>query len=205
MRSFLKILSWWAAIILLVLFVVKAAEAKPSCHWQYDASQEDAPGLGYKGTDYEIEFNIARDGIGAVIKNTSEDSIAIVWDKTRVISFDGISGAVIHSGVKYMDAGRSMPNTEIPAGAKSIETIIPAANLSNQRGWFLKPFLFVAPIPEMRNKPDPRLIEVMFTSQGIGDGASLIGKKFGLSLAIKRGEKTVPKMFRFEIKDAICK
>jgi hypothetical protein len=56
--------------------------------------------------------------------------IEIIWDETSIVMPSGTSEKIMHSGVKYVDRGQSMPNTVLPPNAKITDELIPIDNVS---------------------------------------------------------------------------
>lgn len=81
----------------------------------------------YEDNDISIDFDLAiTDYISFVVRNRSSDVITLLWDDVSIVDADGNVSRVIHYGVKYIDAGKSMPPISIPPGAELDELVIPA-------------------------------------------------------------------------------
>lgn len=76
-------------------------------------------------------------GITLTLKNQLDQPIEILWNETSIVMPDGTSEKIIHSGVKYIDRGKEMPNTAIPPGAKIDDKLIPIENVEyrGRYGW----------------------------------------------------------------------
>lgn len=77
-----------------------------------------------------IEARAVSDGISLSITNTSSDTARIIWERSALIDSSGTSQAVMISGQKYIDAGKTPPPTVVASRASASVTVIPASNVS---------------------------------------------------------------------------
>lgn len=84
-------------------------------------------------------------GLNFEIHNKSKSTIKIIWDEAVYIDEFGNSHRVMHKGTKFVDRNERQPETIIPRGAKSTDTVIPSQNVhfvdGQYGGWRAEPLL----------------------------------------------------------------
>jgi len=83
-----------------------------------------------------------------IVENLAESTLALQWDEAAFVGLEGTADRVIHTGVKYMDTGKSLPPTIVPRGTKHSDAVIPASNIHWSEGsrfvpgqWTIRPLL----------------------------------------------------------------
>lgn len=85
------------------------------------------------------------------LRNKSNHTIKINWDDISYVDYNGQTGRVMHSGVKYTDKNNSQPSSMIPKGASLSDILLPTENVywvSGQYGGWREKSL----IPSLFNK-----------------------------------------------------
>jgi len=130
---------------------------------------------------------VGRKQIGITVENNSDQPIEIVWNESSFIDMNRSAHRISHSGVKYTDREKSVPNTTIPPLAKIEDTASPTENAEfiegRHGGWVENP-LFPGEVP-------PELAEKTM--------ASMKGAKVALFLQLLVGGKKTPVTMVFEV------
>ena len=63
------------------------------------------------------------------LRNKSDHTIKINWDDISYVNYNGQTGRVMHSGVKYTDKNNSQPSTMVPKGASISDILLPTDNV----------------------------------------------------------------------------
>jgi len=63
------------------------------------------------------------------LRNKSNHTIKINWDDISYVNYNGQTGRVMHSGVKYTDKNSSQPSTMVPRGASISDILLPTDNV----------------------------------------------------------------------------
>lgn len=92
--------------------------------------------LRFSDNNLLIDFAIPREEgyrrISFVLKNKTEKTISINWNKTSISLPAGKNG-VIHKGIEYGRAGDSMKPTTIPVGASYQDFIVSTLQIENSK------------------------------------------------------------------------
>lgn len=85
----------------------------------------------YSYIDNFVDITIACEGIGFVfnIKNTSDNTIKIIWDEASFVHFDGSSFKVIHGGIDASKLDAIQPPSVIIKNASMEDYAIPICNM----------------------------------------------------------------------------
>lgn len=79
------------------------------------------------------------DELGFLLYNKSKKPIKIIWDESSIVSTNGTSDRIIHTGVKFINIDRDQPPSIIPPGAKQRHVIAQASKVSwIDREWEIK-------------------------------------------------------------------
>ena len=78
------------------------------------------------------------------LTNKSGNTLKINWDDISYVDYQGKTGRMMHSGVKYTDRNNSQPASTIPKGASLSDILLPTDNvyyLSGQYGGWQEKYL----------------------------------------------------------------
>ena len=144
----------------------------------------------FKGEGYSISFtplNSYSQGIGFTLQNTGKEPISIVWDECAYVDESGQSGRVMHKGVKYSVSDESQAPSVIAPGTMLTDEAVPTAHVtySKEVGWITIP-----------------LISMMNADYSLKTAEQVTGKRIGLYLSMKIGEKKQAQRFTFELSAA---
>lgn len=77
--------------------------------------------------------------------NKSNHTIKINWDDISYVDYNGQTGRVMHSGVKYTEKNNSQPSSMIPKGASLSDILLPTENVylvaGQYGGWRENPLI----------------------------------------------------------------
>ena len=76
--------------------------------------------------------------------NKSNHTIKINWDDISYVNYNGQTGRVMHTGVKYSEKNDSQPSTPVPRGASITDILLPTDNVSfslYSNGWHEQPLI----------------------------------------------------------------
>lgn len=90
----------------------------------------------YEDEVVKITWVVLTKQLAFFLTNKSDNSIQIIWDEAAFVDYDGSTGRVIHSGVKYIDRNNSQPPTIIPKNAKVDDIVVPTDNIYYQEGQY---------------------------------------------------------------------
>ena len=140
-----------------------------------------------------IQWFITAKQIAFEITNLDKQPIEIVWDKCAYIDPDGITHAVMHSGVKYISKDRPQTPTIIIPNAKLRDVIVPKDYIYFAGStWIVYPLFptsdFQGLIAPERLKHHPSTYK---------------GKEFKVVLTIKQGDQEFPLIYTFQITDVL--
>lgn len=94
----------------------------------------------YSDNLFTVNFDPQYSRINFSLINHSKSPIQIIWDLTTIKVQDD-SSKVIHAEIPYANKGKSLPPTEIKAGASLQDLIIPTDYIKNENGkWVEKNF-----------------------------------------------------------------
>lgn len=118
-------------------------------------------------------------GIGFIMKNKTNETMTINWDKVSIKDWAGMSGKqVMHTGIKYNECANSKAVTTIPAKSQTNDIVIPCYALE------FKTFGGQAPARwNVSMLPSPRQVSKA---------------NFGLFMPLQIGDKTVDYSFEFQ-------
>lgn len=118
-------------------------------------------------------------GIGFIIKNKTNETITINWDKVSIKDWTGNSGRqVMHTGIKYNECTNLKAVTTIPAKSQNNDIVIPcyALEFKTGSGWVNPRWnISILPSPRQVSKAD-----------------------FGLFMPLQIGNKTIEYNFEFQ-------
>ena len=89
--------------------------------------------LAYVDSLISISFSINQREISFSLRNTSPNTLKIIWDETLFI-VDENTGKVMHSGIKYTDREMFQPPSVIPKGTVHSDVIVPTDNVYYKDG-----------------------------------------------------------------------
>lgn len=118
-------------------------------------------------------------GIGFILKNKTNETIIIDWNKISIKDWTGNSGRqVMHTGIKYNECANSKAVTTIPANSQNNDIVIPCYAIE------FKTFSGQAPARwNISMLPSPRQISKT---------------DFGLFMPLQIGNKTIDYNFEFQ-------
>ncbi len=93
---------------------------------------------------YQVTAQFDQYGLALQLRNTSTEFIEVVWDQSVYVDEDGNTSRLIRGNVKLLDKDRPQPNTTIPPGAKTQETVFPVTHVDAAKdgsGWKQRPLL----------------------------------------------------------------
>lgn len=128
----------------------------------------------------KIQFSIATQQIGFILKNKTDDPIKIDWNQVSYVDVFNEAHKVIHSGVTYKDKNSPQAPTIIPPTAKLEDLIFPTDYVSYELNMWLKKPLF-----------PPKASEANFYK----------GKTFSVFIPLEIKGVIKNYLFTFEIKD----
>lgn len=63
------------------------------------------------------------------LTNKSGHTLKINWDDISYVDYNGKTGRVMHSGVKYTERNNSQPSSTVPKGASLTDILLPTENV----------------------------------------------------------------------------
>ena len=63
------------------------------------------------------------------LTNKSGHTLKINWDDISYVDYNGKTGRVMHSGVKYTERNNSQPSSSVPKGASLTDILLPTENV----------------------------------------------------------------------------
>jgi len=92
-----------------------------------------------------IKFYIELNGttLGFELENKTEKSIRINWDEISMVSPDGRTLRIMHSGVRFIEKDKPQAPTVVPPKAKLKDVLIPTENVYYDEGIYMGKFGFV--------------------------------------------------------------
>lgn len=102
---------------------------------------EDLNKYHYEDDYIDIVWYVTSKKFNFLLKNKSGHTIKINWDDVSYVDINGITGRVMHSGVKYSERNNSQPATTIPKNASISDLLLPTDNvyyLGTYGGWMEK-------------------------------------------------------------------
>jgi len=84
----------------------------------------------YEDDYIDIVWYVSYKEFNFTLKNKSNHTIKINWDDISYVDYNGRTGRVMHSGVKYTDRNNSQPATTIPKGASLTDILLPTDNVT---------------------------------------------------------------------------
>lgn len=136
-----------------------------------------------------IRTTLLSEGVSVTIKNKSNTTIEVVWDKCAFIDIGGESRRVIHGGIKLIDRNTAaQPNSMIAPGSKITDSITPADNIHWVSGYSTAGYWNTLPLID---KPKPKMYsdEQFLSSMKIATIFS--GSKVSGVIAIKSGDELI--------------
>lgn len=172
----MKALLVLAALVSLIGCVTNPKDQFPTEHVKRYDLQYDPKILVSKNVTL-TNFAFGSRQITFAVTNNTKDTIKILWDESVITLPNGSVAKILPAGVKFADAGRSIPPAVIPSKA-SIDTLVSRAdNLKflGASGWSVEPFIPCGDNVEVHlTKCDPNLLE---------------GKTLGFILALETNGK----------------
>lgn len=90
----------------------------------------------YEDDYIDIVWYVSPKQFNFTLTNKSDHTIKINWDDISYVDYDGRTGRVMHSGVKYTDRNNSQPASTIPKGASLNDILLPTDNVSFSSGQY---------------------------------------------------------------------
>ncbi|MBI5043231.1 MAG: hypothetical protein HZC10_05255 [Nitrospirae bacterium] len=153
------------SIVFLLLFVL--VSCAPAGYRFSMLKPESTPNIKYSDENIEIFFSFPTHammgvegtlqyrqytGIGFVLKNKTNETITINWDRVAIKDAHGRSGnQVMHTGMKYNECSSLKAVTVIPAKSQTSDTVIPcyALQFRTGGGW-VNPYWNISMLPSPR-------------------------------------------------------
>ena len=107
----------------------------------------------YEDDYIDIVWYVSTKQFNFTLKNKSNHTIKINWDDISFVDYEGNTGRVMHTGVKYNERNNSQPATTIPKGASLSDLLLPTENVyftSGQYGGWNERLL----IPSIYSTPE---------------------------------------------------
>ena len=102
-------------------------------------------GDAYEDQLLKITWKYNGEALTFSLANNRSSSLRVLWDETALVSLDGKSHRIIHNGVRYIDSGKPMSPTVVPAGSSIDEAVMPADGVDLQTGprsyWSVTPLV----------------------------------------------------------------
>lgn len=165
-------------------------------HYEYKyemiaPSQDTA--LVFTDSAIDIRFSFSDKQIDFVIKNKSNDPLKIIWDEASIVQY-GKTKNIIHKGVKYIEAGKSMTPTTLLPGAALDDLIVPAEKVEYESGtyggWRVNDFF----VCYDENKPENKSVIM-----------ANVGQEVSVYIPIRTGSnKELGYIFKFKVNDISC-
>jgi len=117
-----------ACLAIAVALIMASCTSTPT---QYSATTEDPYGdaaIRMTLTSVDRLFGNPK-GIYAELKNLTQQPVTVVWNRSSIDDNSG-SHPVFLAGMKYIDAGRGVPDRLIPAGSFISAGVYPADRVS---------------------------------------------------------------------------
>ena len=98
----------------------------------------------YEDDFIEIVWYVSSKQFNFDLKNKSGHTLKINWDDISYVDYDGKTGRVMHSGVKYTERNNSQPSSTVPKGASLSDILLPTENvyyISGQYGGWQEKYL----------------------------------------------------------------
>lgn len=81
-------------------------------------------------------------GFAIVIKNNSDATVAVEWDRWALVDQKGSTQRLVHSGIRYIARNEAQVPSVIAPHSKLADTIVPADAVSYlNRNWTILPYL----------------------------------------------------------------
>jgi hypothetical protein len=136
-------------------------------------------------------------GFDFILGNKSDYSIKIIWDDAAYVNTKGVSGRVIHSGIKFTERNYPQPHTVIAKKTYLDDLLVPVENIYFNEGgllsyddWDIKPIF--------PNAADSKRYLEYLTKQ-------YLGKTVKILLPLQVQETVNDYIFTFNITDFIIK
>lgn len=140
-----------------------------------------------------IQWFITAQHIAFEITNLGKQPIEIIWDKCAYIDPDGITHAVIHSGVKYISKDQPQTPTIVIPNAKIQDVLVPKDYIYFAgRTWIVYPLF---PTSDFQGLMAPERLK--------RHPSTYKGKEFKVLLTIKQGDQEFPLIYTFQITNVL--
>lgn len=143
----------------------------------------------YEDDYIDIKWYVGSTSFSFIMKNKSNYTLKIPWDDVAYIDINGVSGRVMHNGVKFIDKNNSQPASVIPKNSSFSDIVLPTENVyfldMSYGGWQQLP-LFNLPIDKKNFEESKK--------QYIGKSARIL---FPIMIEDVKNDY----LFEFEIKD----
>ncbi len=93
---------------------------------QYSFTLVDRDGLSFENDSLRIDFTPTKEGIGFEMKNKTNKSIQILWDRVSFVDTKGSSHSVIKGGTQYSKRNESIKPTSIAPNSFVEDVIFPS-------------------------------------------------------------------------------
>jgi hypothetical protein len=102
--------------------------------------EEDVNKYRYEDDYINIVWYVSSKNFHFTLKNKSNHTIKINWDDISYVDYEGNTGRVMHSGVKFIERNNSQPATTVPKNASISDLLTPTENVyySEYGGWLEK-------------------------------------------------------------------
>ena len=107
----------------------------------------------YEDDYIDIVWYVSTKQFNFTLKNKSNHTIKINWDDISYVDYEGQTGRVMHTGVKYTERNNSQPASTVPKGASISDILLPTENvyfISGQYGGWNEKLL----IPSIYQTPE---------------------------------------------------
>jgi len=91
--------------------------------------EENVDKYRYEDDYIDITWYVSSKQFNFTLKNKSNHTIKINWDDISYVDYNGNTGRVMHSGVKYTERNNSQPATTVPKNASVSDLLLPTDNV----------------------------------------------------------------------------
>lgn len=93
---------------------------------KYAFTLADRDGLSFENDSLRIEFTPSKEGVGFRLKNKTDESVQILWDRVSYVDVEGSSHSVIKGGTQYSERNKSIKPTSIAPNSFVEDIIFPS-------------------------------------------------------------------------------
>lgn len=93
---------------------------------QYTFELNNSNNLTFENDSLRINFEPTKEEIGFRLKNKTDQSVQIIWDRTSYIDIEGSSHSVIKGGTRYSERNKSIKPTSVAPNSFIEELVYPS-------------------------------------------------------------------------------